>query len=123
MRCQQYGHSRTYCNKPYVCVKCGGSHNTAACKTNKETSAGCALCDGAHLANYKGCEFYQKLFKLNNRRNIQHIANTASNSSTHPMRRPHIQQLQQHPRTYAQVTNNSRNQQSNINDTMNKFQE
>ena len=23
-RCQQYGHTRTYCNKTFVCVKCGG---------------------------------------------------------------------------------------------------
>jgi PAX-interacting protein 1 len=22
-RCQQYGHTRTYCNKPFACVKCG----------------------------------------------------------------------------------------------------
>ena len=31
-RCQQYGHSKTYCNKPFVCVKCGGRHNTAECR-------------------------------------------------------------------------------------------
>ncbi|PNF32015.1 hypothetical protein B7P43_G06576 [Cryptotermes secundus] len=31
MRCQQYGHTRSYCNKPYVCVKCGGSHSTQSC--------------------------------------------------------------------------------------------
>ena len=23
LRCQQYGHTKTYCNRPYVCVKCG----------------------------------------------------------------------------------------------------
>ena len=26
-RCQQYGHSKTYCNKPFVCVKCGGKQH------------------------------------------------------------------------------------------------
>jgi hypothetical protein len=31
-RCQQYGHSKTYCNRPYACVKCGGAHNTSSCK-------------------------------------------------------------------------------------------
>jgi len=28
MRCQQYGHTKSYCNKPFMCVKCGGSHNS-----------------------------------------------------------------------------------------------
>jgi hypothetical protein len=28
MRCQQYGHTKSYCNGPYACVKCGGSHST-----------------------------------------------------------------------------------------------
>jgi hypothetical protein len=32
MQCQRYGHTRSYCNKPYVCVKCGGSHTTQSCK-------------------------------------------------------------------------------------------
>ena len=26
MRCQQYGHTKSYCNKTFMCVKCGGSH-------------------------------------------------------------------------------------------------
>jgi hypothetical protein len=32
MRCQQYGHKKSYFNRPYVCVKCGGTHSTQCCK-------------------------------------------------------------------------------------------
>jgi hypothetical protein len=32
MRCQQYGHTKSFCNRPYVSVKCGGSHSTQSCK-------------------------------------------------------------------------------------------
>jgi hypothetical protein len=31
-RCQCYGHTQTYCARPYICVKCGGEHNTTLCK-------------------------------------------------------------------------------------------
>jgi hypothetical protein len=34
-RCQLYGHSKTYCNRPYLCVKCGGQHNSTTCKKSK----------------------------------------------------------------------------------------
>ena len=30
-RCQSYGHTKSYCSRPYVCVKCGGEHNTNLC--------------------------------------------------------------------------------------------
>jgi hypothetical protein len=73
-RCQQYGHSKTYCNKPYVCVKCGGKHNTVDCKKPRDAPATCALCNGPHTANYKGCDFYHHLLRVkgndNNRLNL-----------------------------------------------------
>ena len=62
-RCQQYGHTKSYCNKPYVCVKCGGSHKTTDCKKTRDTPARCAHCGGDHPANYRGCEHYRKLTK------------------------------------------------------------
>lgn len=45
-RCQLYGHTKSYCNRPFVCVKCGGLHSTESCKKSKETPATCALCGG-----------------------------------------------------------------------------
>ena len=36
-RCRLYSHSKTYCTRPYKCVKCGGSHKTTECQKPKET--------------------------------------------------------------------------------------
>lgn len=61
-RCQQYGHSKNYCMRPYRCVKCAQSHKTTDCpKRDRNTPAKCALCQGAHPANYKGCDVYKEI--------------------------------------------------------------
>jgi hypothetical protein len=67
MRCQSYGHSKTYCSKPFNCVKCGQSHDTKTCTKPKSTPAKCALCSGDHPANYKGCTVYKELVASRNR--------------------------------------------------------
>ena len=61
IRCQSYGHTKTYCTRPPVCVKCGGDHATTECTKDPTTPATCALCGGAHPANYKGCDVYRRL--------------------------------------------------------------
>nr|CAI5855579.1 unnamed protein product [Callosobruchus analis] len=58
-RCQQYGHSKNFCNKPYACVKRGGSHRTSVCKKSKETPARCALCAKAIAEAEKICNDQQ----------------------------------------------------------------
>jgi hypothetical protein len=61
-RCQQYGHSKNYCMRPYRCVKCAQQHKTSECpKTDRSQPALCALCEGSHPANYKGCEVYREI--------------------------------------------------------------
>lgn len=61
-RCQQYGHSKNFCMRPYRCVKCAKPHKTSDCpKLDRTTPAQCALCEGAHPANYKGCEVYKEI--------------------------------------------------------------
>lgn len=82
VRYQQYGHSRAYCNRPYLCVKCGGPHNTTACKKTRDSPAKCALCNGAHPANYKGCEFYHGLFKPHNANNRLSVQPQLNNTNT-----------------------------------------
>lgn len=66
-RCQVYGHSKTYCTRPYKCVKCGGSHNSIMCQKPKNTPAKCALCEKDHPANYKGCTVYRDLQNMRSR--------------------------------------------------------
>lgn len=61
-RCQQYGHTKNYCMRPYRCVKCAQKHKTSECpKRDRNTPAECALCHGPHPANYKGCEVYKEI--------------------------------------------------------------
>lgn len=54
-RCQELGHTRSYCNKPWVCVKCGGDHPTTSCKKPKNAPPKCCFCKGPHPSNYRGC--------------------------------------------------------------------
>ncbi|KAL1116567.1 hypothetical protein AAG570_005039 [Ranatra chinensis] len=60
-RCQEYQHTKGYCNRPPRCVRCGGGHESSTCLKTRETPATCALCGGDHPANYKGCQVYKEL--------------------------------------------------------------
>lgn len=61
-RCQQFGHTRNNCMRPFRCVKCAGAHNTSDCpKTDRNTPATCALCFEDHPANYRGCRVYKEI--------------------------------------------------------------
>ncbi len=61
MRCQQYGHARTYCTQPPVCVKCGQEHDNRDCPKTQEDPPKCGLCGGNHTVNYRGCEEFLKI--------------------------------------------------------------
>ena len=133
-RCQQYGHSKSYCNKSFVCVKCGGPHNSTTCSKRRDTPAKCALCGGNHPANYKGCEHYHKLIQGNNPHRtsptqtpfippirydqppIRYDQPSTSNdqpstSNTDPPQR----------RSYAEVTKNPDYQNPDVDTTLTKF--
>lgn len=73
MRCQQYGHTKTYCNKPFVCVKCEGTHSTTDCKKSADTPATCASCRGPHPASFRGCEYYHRFFQHSHNNTNNHI--------------------------------------------------
>lgn len=79
-RCQTYGHTKTYCTRPFACVKCGGDHSSSSCSKSRDLPATCALCDGAHPANYRGCSVYQDLLK---KRNNQHEQRPEQSSRPH----------------------------------------
>lgn len=77
-RCQQYGHTKNNCLRPFRCVKCAENHNTIDCpKKDRNTPAKCALCLGQHPANYRGCRV---LLEINNRKN-----NKIKRRTTRPM--------------------------------------
>lgn len=106
-RCQQYGHSKNYCMRPYRCVKCAQGHKTADCpKKDRNTPAQCALCHGAHPANYKGCEVYKEILKrrTNLTRNQPFKGKTQEvpNKNTLIEIRPHPKETQE-PQLYSDV--------------------
>lgn len=77
-RCQQYGHTKNYCMRPYRCVKCGESHKTSTCeKRDRSSPAKCALCGGPHTANHKGCEVYKEILARRQKRNTSSTVNKA----------------------------------------------
>lgn len=72
-KCQEYGHTKSYCKLVDVCVICGLLHASSTCpnKNNFEAAKHCSNCNGNHTANFKGCIVYQKLKqKLETSRNI-----------------------------------------------------
>ena len=111
VRCQQYGHTRKYCNKPFNCVKCGGHHNSATCAKPRDSPAKCALCGGPHPANYKGCEQYHNILKGYNAHRIASINRPLQPSQEQfppPLSyNPPQSQQQQQRRSYAEVVNNN----------------
>lgn len=63
LRCQSYGHTRTYCSHRPRCVRCGELHDSSLCLKNRNEPAKCALCGGPHPANYKGCSVHKSIIK------------------------------------------------------------
>lgn len=62
--CQAYGHTKSYCRRNPRCIKCAGNHSSSACQRKERSDdVRCALCDGNHPANYKGCTVYKELQK------------------------------------------------------------
>lgn len=61
-RCQNYGHTKTYCRKTFRCVKCAGNHETKECiRKVRDNQVKCANCNGNHPANYRGCLVHKQL--------------------------------------------------------------
>lgn len=111
-RCQAYGHSKTYCLRPYNCVKCGQSHDSKTCKKTRETLAKCALCDGDHPANYKGCTVYRDLQNARNGGNRGTSTRQTSQNQVSTNRIINQQARRYIPQqtpSYAQVTENGGN--------------
>ncbi|VVC39080.1 Endonuclease/exonuclease/phosphatase, partial [Cinara cedri] len=62
-RCQNYGHTRSYCNRKPRCLRCELDHLSDMCDKSKDLPATCALCGEGHPSNYKGCTVHKQLQK------------------------------------------------------------
>ena len=95
IRCQQYGHTKNYCNRTPACVKCAKNHLTIHCpSTGKIEAVKCYNCNGKQQASYKGCDakkqLQRKLFPPLRSRTITNIQ--AQQDSTKPEIIPNTEQ-------------------------------
>lgn len=110
-RCQQYGHTKSYCRHPFRCVKCGKDHDSTKCTKDNSTPAACALCGGDHPANYKGCT----VFKDIQSRKFPPMRE----KSTIPMERPTSHSHRRPGLSYAAATSNAEVSNNNVNNPSN----
>ena len=113
-RCQDYGHTKNYCERPPRCVKCAEDHHTSDCKRDPNAPPQCALCNEQHTANYRGCPIYKRRIALRQGPTANHTPrfHQDSSPSTREMpprpRRPSFQMDQhQFPHLKRQVPENS----------------
>jgi len=110
LNCQEYGHTKSYCAHSPRCVRCAEHHITSECTKPRNLPAKCALCQGEHPANYKGCQIHKELQKRRNpiSRTIQQ---TSINNQSNPKTTVKASSAEFNPpssknRTYANVTSN-----------------
>jgi hypothetical protein len=71
--CQEFGHSKGYCRRPAVCVRCAGPHSIAECDRTKQAVL-CSSCGGNHVASFRLCPSRQKLLQQKHIKNtVKHI--------------------------------------------------
>ncbi|KAL4104596.1 hypothetical protein QTP88_019890 [Uroleucon formosanum] len=117
LNCQEYGHTKTYCAHTPRCVRCAEHHPTSTCQKPRNLPAKCALCQGEHPANYKGCQIHKELQKLRNP-NSRSNQPTSINNQFNPKTTAKAPSAESNPssshnRTYANVTSNQEPPKSN----------
>lgn len=60
-RCQNFGHTKNYCQLEPRCVRCLEAHHFSQCPNPKTIPPKCVNCQQQHPANYRGCEHYLQL--------------------------------------------------------------
>ncbi|XP_022164153.1 uncharacterized protein LOC111029454 [Myzus persicae] len=115
-RCQNYGHTRTYCNRQPRCVRCGQAHLTDMCEKSKDLPATCAICGKDHPANYRGCAVHKGLQRSRNTKDASKDPSIPTISSQPDNNEQHTQQNNSKgkppsnvtfPRTYSDTVKSS----------------
>jgi len=109
--CQDYGHTKSYCDYPAHCVRCGAQHMTSDYPNSRDTPPKCALCSGDHPSNYKGCSIYKDLQRRKKPKPNNQVANNINPKNIHVQETQPVKASSSHPPaanyTYAQATANS----------------
>lgn len=102
LNCQEYGHTKTYCKLPSVCVVCGELHATTKCDKPKDDSRvkKCSNCGGNHTANYKGCPVFDLVKRTSKQKTVSAPSQPVNIPSTNmpPLVQPTTSQV-----SYANV--------------------
>lgn len=97
-RCQQYGHTKNYCQMEPRCVKCDGNHFYKNCTKPEDAPPKCVNCKMAHPANYRGCSYFTKHSNPNQNNTRRARPATTNNIDIAPNQYP-----LRFPRTYAEA--------------------
>lgn len=137
--CQEFGHTKTYCRLPSVCVRCGDIHKSVECPhpSTDLSFRKCSNCGQKHTANYRGCEVFLRLKEKAAFRNPKYAQYQVSNfpalpktpNKTIPMENNVVPDGKNKPSSYAQALKEGMSEpssgfQNNIEDlivTMNNF--
>ncbi|KAK9503734.1 hypothetical protein O3M35_010233 [Rhynocoris fuscipes] len=109
-RCQEYGHTKSYCKYRPRCVKCAGDHFTQECDKQRSDPAKCALCHGDHPANYKGCAVHRELQRARRTTPVyEHPSAVRRSSAAQPTSGPQLKPsaFSTSETSYAQVVSGS----------------
>lgn len=123
-RCQNYGHTRSYCNHSPRCVRCGEQHETTTCTKERSSPAKCALCSGNHPANFRGCQSHldlkKKLLenpsnKISNKNSLlRQPTQVNTNEPTHQAYSQNFPPLNHNSSSHTQDTNSNQNQNMSV---------
>ncbi|KAL4098126.1 hypothetical protein QTP88_022788 [Uroleucon formosanum] len=131
LNCQEYGHTKSYCNYSSRCVRCGDQHQSSDCTVSRENPPKCALCQGNHPASYRGCAVYKEIQRRKNPSPNNAFLYDKSRFKKHNVQTSHPENDAPpiNTRTYAQATSGQRtthpspSSESNINNPMTLFLE
>lgn len=128
LNCQSYGHTRTYCNNHPRCVRCGENHSTHSCTKSRDLPAVCALCQGNHPANYRGCQVFKNLQQLRKQPPSKTNPNTIEKNANYndipllnqPGNSTSFSNNKINNKSYSQATKSNKNSSHTINEHQNQ---
>jgi hypothetical protein len=113
-----FGHTKSYCYHPPKCISCRENHLIDTCQKSPSLPAKCALCEGNHPANYRGCPIHKE-FQSNQeskRKTCQINKNPVSKNTNVNLNNANITlniTIDSEKKTYAQATNTTNESKNN----------
>ncbi|CAH0384331.1 unnamed protein product [Bemisia tabaci] len=124
--CLSYGHTKRYCYRSPRCVICGDLHASDQCVRKKDVEnyipliPTCALCNGQHFGNYKGCKVHKDLRK-------KRLANFVNHKTVPSSELTNTSSVRNNVGSYANAVRNNLQSQSdnhfniNVTNSFNEF--